>query len=78
MQVRKTTQAHVENVLDCIHGGEGFIEFKMMMEDMDEKAAKGDIDAKKLIKCMCDFSNLLQAAKKFYGNQKVEKLKYPD
>lgn len=63
--MRALTQQSFNNILDTMTGADGavrFIRFKVLIEDLDDKAKEGDEAAEQLIVLMKRFSKLIDIA----------------
>jgi len=65
--MRKETQKHFDNIMDCMAGADGggrFLRLKFMIEDMDKRADKGEVGAQQIVDVMVYFSRLIDVANK--------------
>jgi hypothetical protein len=63
--MRKETQKHLDNIMDCMAGADGgirFVNLLMLLRGMDEKADEGDNDAQQVLDVMIRFSKMIDVA----------------
>ena len=67
MNLREETKIAFQNILDTMTGADGgvrFIHLKVLIEEMDKRAALGDLGAESIIEVIKQFSRLINVAQK--------------